>query len=427
MSLHDPVTGLPTRRLFLERARQALRLADRRESRVGIVLWRPLRPEEGGGASAGTSHDRTMLEISRQLRANVRASDLVARIGQEEFALLLTGLEDEDGLRGALERLARRPSSTGGMRLQGRKMDHRAGAALYPDHGARVEDLLTRAREALEEAAAEREDFRIYRRGPISPTGEGPPEGEPPSLPGLDELRSAVEEERLQVAFQPVVSVRDRELEGMEALLQLPRTAGPVVPARSLRPLLREAGLAERADGMLLEAALRRLSEWDDEQSLSWVAVELTVETVSDRAFPDRLGGLANEAGAELRRLVVALPADDARNDPEATRTAMKQLRAAGARIALAGVGGGPLPLAPFGERPLHFLKLATSAVRDLHLDRSRGDLVRALVGLGHSLDAQVVAEGVQSGDELRRLAEAGCDLAQGFHLGAPRPAGQGA
>lgn len=424
MGLHDPVTGLPTRRLFVERTRQALQLADRRESEVAVVIWRLPGPAEGGAPVAGTAHDRMMGAIARQLQAGLRGSDLVAKVDDSEFALLLTGLEDQAGLEEALGRLTRRPLPNGSQPLQGRRLEFRAGAALYPDHGVRAEDLLARAREALERAAREKAELRIYRRGAAPERDDEAAEAGVPPLPGPAELRSALEEERFTLAWQPIVGLRDRALKGREARLQLPRPGGSAVPARALRPVLREHGLREAADGLALKATLRRLAAGGNGGSPEWLSVDQAVETVAAEAFPERLGALLEGTGAPAQRLVVELPADGAREDPDAARTALAHLQGAGVRIALDGVGAGPLPLVPLGERPLHFLKLAPAAVRHLDREPSRAHLAQALIGLAHALEAQAVATGVESDKELRRLAEIGCDLAQGFHVGEPQPGG---
>lgn len=413
MVLHDPLTGLPKSHLVLERTREALRLADRRETRVALVVWRPAGrdPVEGGDAGVG---DRILVETSRRLRDRLRASDLVGRTGESEFALLLPGLEGEEDLRMIVERLSEAGAAGDGYR-GGTGLPHRLGAALYPDHAARAEDLLARARQAVDAAESEGSALGIYRAPGHDTDGQGEAAA---GLPAAGELQRAVEEASFRLVCQPVVRIRDRRPVGIETSLRLPRDGGRPLTARELLPALREADMVSTVEELVLEGALEALGGWPEHRRPEWISVNLAVETVTGDGFLERLTALLDESGIPPRRLVVELEADEAHRNADAFRTAARGLGEAGARLALDHVGVAPLPLAPLGERPPQFLKLAPGVVRGVDRDDRRGALVDGLVGLGHAVGARVVAEGIESGEELKRLARAGCDLAQGFHLG---------
>lgn len=416
MVLHDPLTGLPKSHLVLERTREALRLADRRETRVALVVWRPVGRDPAEAGESGVE-DRILVKASRRLRDRLRASDLVGRTGESEFTLLLPGLEDEEDLRVIVERLSEARATGTGVR-GAEALPHRAGAAVYPDHAARAEDLLARARQAVAAAGSEDSALRIYR--PPGHAGDGPVEADS-GLPDAEELQRAVEEASFRLVYQPVVRIRDRQPVGIEVSLRLPREGARPLTSLELLPALRDAELECTVDELVLERSLQVLGGWAEHRRPDWLSVNLALATVTGDGFPDRLTALLEETGIAARRLVVELEADEGRRNVDGFRAAAKRLEEVGAPLALDHVGVAPLPLAPLGERPPQFLKLDPGVVHGVDRDDRRGALVDGLVGLGHAVGARIVGEGIESGEELKRLARAGCDLAQGFHVGELR------
>lgn len=417
MMLHNELTGLPARHLLLERGREVLRLANRQDARIAFTLLRPVLQEIAGGHGRKNRH-RVLVETARRIRRVLRSSDLVGHLSGDEFVVVLRGLEDDEAIRAAGSRLRSSVSEAFLDRMI--RVPFRIGMAVYPDHGSRAEQLLTRAREASERdgATGEDGDFALYRRAPEA-SDHSRASVAPPSVAEFEEAFRA---DHLQMYYQPIFRLRDRGMEGMEALLRWPRSDGPVLEGRELLALAREGGLLEEVDRKILASSVELLGEWPGARRPEWLAVNLSVNTLTGEGFHDFVAALLRDGTVEKGQLVAEITMADVLQAPDGARSAARELRAMGIRLALDDVGAGPVPLAPLREGPVDFLKIDPVLVRELHQSEPRTALVRGMVELGHALDAAVVAEGVESEEELRGLERVSCDYAQGFHLGEPEP-----
>jgi diguanylate cyclase (GGDEF)-like protein len=419
MSLHDELTGLPGRQLLLSRSREALRMAERQGARVGFLVLDPSPRNEEVRSGEAKARDRILVETARRVRRILRTTDLAGQIDAETFVVVFRGLEDEASLLDATERVMETLSSPfldGSVRIR-----YRGGVALYPDHGSHAEQLLDRARQATGRVADGDADFAVYRRAGAGTAGdEG---GEAPDAPLTAEaFETGFESGALELFLQPIVRIRDRKRAGWEALLRWPRPDGRIVEGEELLALAREAGMLEAVDRRVVAIAAELLGRRPGRAGPDWLSVNLTLEALTSPGFTAYVNDRIRSGGFEARRLVIDIAIREILEAPERTWAAARELRAMGLRLALDDVGSGPVPLEPLREGPVDFLKIDPVLVRDLHRSEPKAALIRGMVELGHALDAAVVAEGVESEDELLVLASVSCDYAQGFHLGEPRP-----
>lgn len=418
MSLHDELTGLPGRQLLLSRSREALRMAERQGSRVGFLVLEPSPREEEVPGGEPKARDRVLVETARRIRRILRTTDLAGQIDDETFVVVFRGLEDEASLLAAAGRVM---ETLSGPFLDGSvEAQYRGGVALYPDHGSHAEQLLARARRATEGAPHGDADFAVYRRVGAGPAREEGGEAPDPSLT-VDAFEAALESGALELFLQPIVRIRDRKRAGWEALLRWPRADGGTAEGEALLALAREGGLLEAVDRQVMAFAAELLGSRPGRAGPDWLSVNLTVEALTSPGFLAYMEDLIRNGGFEARRLVIELTMREVLKAPEQSRSAARELRAMGLRLALDDVGSGPVPLEPLREGPVDFLKIDPVLVRDLSSSDPKAALIRGMVELGHALDAAVVAEGVESEDELLVLSAVSCDYAQGFHLGEPR------
>lgn len=424
MALHDELTGLPTRHLLEERARQALALADRRECNVGVLhldLDAFGEVNERLGYSAG---DRVLAEVARRLRGVLRSTDAAARVGGDDFAVVLTVVDGEDGIVAAIHRVLdefRRPFLAG---QDATELDCRIGAVLYPDHGEDPGELLAGARRALDRALAEDQRFVLF--DPTVDPRPGPAAAARARSVKIEQLRQAVEADQLELHYQPVVSLDQARMVGAEALVRWRRSDGRILEAADFVPVAEHEGLIAELDGRVLEEAIRRLADWRSREDLEWISVNVAARTFHHGTIPERVSELLEEHGVRGSRLVLEVSESTALRNPEATRETARSLQSLGVGLALDDFGTGYSALAYLRPHPADLLKIDMRFVRRLSRDddpEGNGQLVDAVIRLGHALGVEVVAKGVESEDEHGWLEASDCDYAQGFHLGRPVPA----
>ncbi|WP_245259121.1 putative bifunctional diguanylate cyclase/phosphodiesterase [Salinarimonas rosea] len=370
------------------------------------------------GHAAG---DACLVAIAERLRAACGAAALVARIGGDEFAVLLVG-RDRAAVEDAAGDLGRRivAAAREPIRHAGRSYEIGASVGIAvcagPD-GAPCADLQGEADLALYAAKAAGKD-RVVRFDPTM-RADGSARART-----IAEVATAHDEGRLALAYQPIVDLRDGRVRGFEALLRRRRADGTLADAASFAAALRDPDLARRLDEWVLEAALTQAGRWRREGvNAGGLAVNMGAPTVCAPGFPERvLAGIAREGlpgGGDLT-LEIAEEAFEARRD--ALAGPLARLREAGIRIALDDFGAGRTPLMEIGRLPIDAIKIDGALVRGAHDPRRRVAL-EALVHLARGYDLDLVAEGVETASERALVAAMGISSAQGWHFAHALPA----
>lgn len=414
MALHDELTGLPNRRLLAERADQALRLADRTGEQVGLLYLDLVSFKMVNDSLGHTAGDRVLVEAGKRIRSGLRESDTAARVGGDEFVVLLPEVEGREGLEAAADRLAglfERPFATDPRPVH---QEIRLGGALYPDHAGSFDDLLTRADRALTRARTESRAFAFYASDADTAQDR---------LATVQGLRRALEEDRLRLYYQPVVRLADGEVAGVESLLRWPREDGRVLTAGQLLPLAERRGLIRQLDGWMLRRASRQLAEWDDRIVPGWMGINLSGRIFQEPGLAEEVQHIFEETGADPSRVVVEITEQAALRDPERTRRNLAALREAGIRVAIDDFGTGHSAIAHLKQYPADLLKIDMIFVRGVEPGDPDSELTEALVRLGQTTGAEVVAEGIETAEQRDWIAATSCEYGQGFHLGRPVPA----
>ncbi|MFQ5680419.1 MAG: putative bifunctional diguanylate cyclase/phosphodiesterase, partial [Gemmatimonadota bacterium] len=415
LAYHDALTGLANRRLLEERARKTLALAGREGRRAGLVfidLARFKRINDTLGHAVG---DSVLAETANRLRAVARESDTVARMGGDEFAVLLAEVDGVEGARVVAERLWKALQEP--LHLAGRTLhaDARLGVALYPDHASDYEALLSAADRAMYRTMTEGVlPYRLY-----DPALEGTFEDE---LALEEGLREALEAEELTLYYQPICRGGDGRVEGAEALLRWPHPERGVIAAAEFIHLAERTPLIHQIDRWALREGIRQASEWEGGDGPDWVAVNLSAASFRDPELVAYVSGLLEEARLDPSCLVVEVTERTAMRNPEAVNDCLRGLREVGARIAIDDFGTGHSALAYLRQLPADLLKLDGVFIRDLEADPGAGRIARAVIALGHAAGMAVVAERVERRAQREWLEAAGCDFVQGYHVGEPAP-----
>jgi diguanylate cyclase (GGDEF)-like protein/PAS domain S-box-containing protein len=415
---HDALTGLPNRMLFHDRLTQALGLA-RRQGRGLAVLFLDLDQfklvNDTLGHAAG---DRLLQIVAARLRHSVRESDTVARVGGDEFNLLLPEVARGSQAAKMAEKILATVAEPVDVDRHRLYITTSIGISLYPADGDNAQALLTNA------------DIAMYRAKELGRNGFQlcTPAMNARSLERLtleSDLRLGIERMEFRLFYQPQVDVTTGRAVGVEALLRWQHPARGLVSPDAFITVAEETRLIVAIG----EWALRRACE----QAVAWqaaglaglrLAVNLSAVQFQQRNLPAAIRRILGETGLDPGLLELEITESAAMQNAALTSEALGALRAMGLRIAIDDFGTGQASLAYLKQFPIDALKIDRGFIADLDASREGRAIVTAIIGLAHGLGIRVIAEGVETAAQLRFLTEGGCDEYQGFLASPPLPPG---
>lgn len=413
LALHDPLTDLPNRRLFGDRAAQAILAARRDDGRVALLLLDVDRFKEVNDTLGHQNGDVLLREIGARLRGELRESDSVARLGGDEFGVLLPGLDVAAALAVAakIRRSLQRPFVLGGVTLD---LDASVGGVVYPVHGGDVETLLQRADVAMYLAKEDRSGCEVY--------DAGRDEYSPGRLALAGELRRGIERGELVLHYQPKADLASRRIRGVEALVRWQHPQRGLVGPDVFVPLAERTGLIRPLTHAVLANALRQAEAWQEQGVELSVAVNLSARDLLDVELPDVVRELLERHRVPAARLELEITESVILADPMRTRAVLSRLHAMGVVLAIDDFGTGYSSLRYLKRLPVAEIKIDRSFVMNMHQYENDAVIVRSTIELGRSLGLRVVAEGVESEAVWLELVRLGCDQAQGYYLSPPVP-----
>ncbi|MBF0255951.1 MAG: EAL domain-containing protein, partial [Gammaproteobacteria bacterium] len=415
---YDPLTSLPNRRLLSDRLRQALAHTRRAGKILAVCLvdldnFKPINDQHGHAAG-----DQVLVETAQRLRDCVRDKDTVARIGGDEFVLLLQDLEWVEECDSVLSRLLQRLTQP--IRLaEGAEVAVSAsiGLTLFPQDGVEAEVLLRHADQALYQAKqAGRNRYRLFDVAHDRLVQA--------HHRLIDDLALALAKNQFVLHYQPKVDMATGQVLGVEALLRWRHPErGLLLPAEFLYALSHselEIPLGE----WVLEAALQQLERWQAEGLQLSVSINLAPRHLLQADFPARLAeSLARHPQVPAASLELELLESSALADLEQAARAIKACQALGVRVALDDFGAGYASLAYFKSLPVAVLKIDQAFTRDMHEDAEDCNIVEGVIKIAAAFGREVIAEGVETIEQGILLLHLGCRLAQGYVIARPMPA----
>jgi diguanylate cyclase (GGDEF)-like protein/PAS domain S-box-containing protein len=411
---HDILTDLPNRALFHDRLTTALRHAARAGDMVAVLFLDLDRFKMINDTLGHTIGDSLLVAVSRRLRSSVRDDDTVARMGGDEFIFILRGLRSsEDALKPAQKILAAiRPP----FHLQGHELHLTAsiGISLYPSDGVAPEQLLRSADAALYRAKdAGRNRLQLYNPAMNARIVE--------QMALERHLRRAVEEQQFGLLYQPQVDLATSQVVGVEALLRWHHPEFGLVPPDQFVPLAEDTGLIHRLGLWVLWAACAQHRAWR-EAGLPRLrmAVNMSARQFQRRELGLRIEELLAETGMEPDCLDLEITEDVLMQEGDCTAGMLDSLAASGIGLALDDFGTGYSSLSYLRRFPIKRLKIDGSSVRDIGLSEGDAALARAVIAMAHGLGVSVIAEGIETVDQLAMLRAYGCNEGQGYLLGRP-------
>jgi diguanylate cyclase (GGDEF)-like protein len=413
-TLHDSLTGLPNRVLFLDRARQAVEVAARTADWPAVLYldldgFKPINDEYGHDVG-----DTVLRTIAHRLRNCLRPGDTAARLGGDEFAVLLGGPLDTEGVDRIVERIRAQfevPVDLG----DGRPA--RVGASIGIALGSTgIEDadaLIRRADIAMYAAKRGGGGSVYYQEGMADPTSA--------RENAVAELTRAIGRGELVTVFQPLVNLRTGRATGAEALVRWDHPSGLRSPDGFIG-LAEESGLIVEIGELVLREACHQAARWarvDDTRPLT-VTVNLSARQLADPAIVDVVASALADADLDAKRLVLEITETVLMQDREAAAATLWELKGLGVRIAIDDFGTGYSSLAYLRRFPIDMLKIAREFVDGLGRDEHDDVITRAIVELAGTLGLLTVAEGIETHDQQTFVTALGCDLGQGYLFSRP-------
>ncbi|MEO8968066.1 MAG: EAL domain-containing protein, partial [Solirubrobacteraceae bacterium] len=414
-ALHDDLTGLPNRLLFMDRLGQALERV-RRSKGLSAILFMDLDRFNLVNDSLGHAvGDELLAATAPRLKQAVRSTDTVARFGGDEFGILLEEIVSEQDAIDMAERIAsvfNRPFVLGG---DEHFVSTSIGIALA-EGGERPEDVVREADTAMyrakERGRARYELFDERLRGRALSR-----------LRVESDLRRALERDELTLEYQPLVSLRDLSIVGVEALIRWEHPERGRIAPGDFVPIAEENGLIEPIGRWVLEHACRQAAAWyrgrPDAAPIS-MAVNLSAVQLSSRGLIDAVAGALRAAGVDPSCLSLEITESVMLADADGLGDVLARLKALGVQLVLDDFGTGYSSLSYLTRLPIDVLKVDRSFIDGLGTEARDTAITEAIVAMSHALSLRVVGEGAETDLQVAELGRLGCDYVQGYHFSRP-------
>ena len=413
-ALHDPLTGLPNRLLLDDRLEQSIRSAERESGSLALLLIDLDRFKDVNDTYGHAAGDALLAQVGPRLRGVLRSVDTIARVGGDEFVVLLPTAGREEDVGRTAEKILETLEAPFTVEGNATEVSASIGIALYPEHGADGLHLLRAADAAMYMAKRSSRAYAVYSAGEDA--------FQKRRLVFLEELRRGIDRGELFLAYQPQVDMRTRQVSHVEALVRWRHPQRGIVPPDDFISGAERIGLSRKLTDWIFGTALRQTREWKEEGLTLPVAINASIRILRDPAFAERVRTLLKELALSPELLTLEITESLMAEPLEALAT-LKELHAAGVRLSVDDFGVGALSLLTLKQLPVEEIKIDKSFVMGMETQPTDAAVVRSIIDLAHHLGCRVVAEGVESRESWDRLADLGCDLAQGDYVCPPMEA----
>jgi diguanylate cyclase (GGDEF)-like protein len=419
-ALHDHLTGLPNRSLLLDRLSQAVARLGRADTRLGVLFFDLDHFKVINDSLGHDAGDRVLQAVAARVAGVLRPTDTLARLGGDEFVVVCEALEGPDDASAVADRIARALAPPIDEGVDELIVGASIGVVVTGDDHADPAGLIRDADAAMYRA-------KEQGRGRAELFDEGMRLRVVGRLRQERALRRALQRDELRLHYQPVVSLPDLGVTGVEALVRWEHPERGLLAPAEFVPLAEETGLILELGDWVLAEACRQAAAWTgvlgEDRTLE-VAVNLSTKQLSQADLAKRVAALLERYGLPPAQVALCLEITESLmlEDPMVTGGLLGDLARVGVRLAIDDFGTGYSSLAYLRRFPVHTLKVDRSFVSGLGLDADSRAVVAAIIELAHALGLEVVAEGVEEQVQLQALVELGCDRAQGFLFAHPAP-----
>jgi diguanylate cyclase (GGDEF)-like protein len=419
LSYYDPLTGLPNRTLFIDRAGQQMRARGGEPRMVALILLNIERfryINESFGRHGG---DSLLKLVAQRLEAAFHGKDYLARVGADGFGVVIRGIRDAEAAVHAVENQVlgcfREAYQLDGNEL---RVSAKAGIAMFPVDGADADTLFKNAEAALKKARDSGERHLFYAADMNARAAH--------VLSLETRLRKAVEARQFVLHYQPKIELANDRICGLEALIRWQEPGGELVPPGAFIPLLEETGLILEVGKWALGQALMDHREWTARGcKVPRIAVNVSAIQLQQKDFSDMVINVVQEQGSGPDALELEVTESLLMKDVEGSIRKLSLLRGLGIHVAMDDFGTGYSSLSYIARLPINLVKIDRSFINGMANSPQDMAIVTTIIALAHSLNLRVVAEGVETESQSKLLKLLKCDEAQGFLFSKPLPGAQ--
>lgn len=414
---HDPLTDLPNRLLFTDRAEQALASAQLNKRGCALLLLDLDHFKIINDSLGHTVGDQMLKAVGERLQGLFGHGVTLARLGGDEFAVLAENCPQVVQAAAMAQQIIdslKEPFVFDGHQLF---VSASLGISLFPSDALSAEQLLRNADSALFKAkSAGREGYALYTEELTAHAQN--------RIEIANELRRALDQHELRVYYQPVHDLQTRHLVGVEALVRWQHPERGLVPPTDFIPIAERTGLIGDIDAWVLDQACRQMGQWLAEgKQLSFLAVNISSRLFARHELYEQVAKVLHDTGLDPAKLELEVTESAVMDDPEGALEQLHRLRELGLRLAIDDFGTGYSSLLRLKRLPVQKLKIDQGFVAGLPWDEDDAAIARMVIALAQSMGMQVHAEGIEQAEQARFLLDHQCDLGQGYWFGRPMPA----
>ena len=416
LAFHDPLTNLPNRLLFNDRLTLAVAQAHRHSQRLAVLFLDLDRFKVINDSLGHSVGDELLRQVAERIQESVREGDTVARLGGDEFTLLVPGITAEEDAAKIARKIC--DAIHAPFWIDGRELfvTTSVGVSVYPSDGHDAETLVRNADSAMYRAKEQgRDNYQLYTPAMNAKAVE--------RLSLESRLRQAVANDELELHFQPFIDLKTAEVLGAEALLRWKHPELGMIPPGEFIPIAELSGLIVPIGEWVLKTACAEARKWHENgfPTLS-VSVNLSTRQFQQADLVSQVTNALAETGLEPDKLDLEITESNAMQNAEHSINTLWGLKKQGVRISMDDFGTGYSSLNYLKRFPIDRIKLDQSFVRDLPGDKDDAAIAMAVIAMGRSLELAVIAEGVETEEQLAFLQGHDCDQLQGFLLSRPLP-----
>lgn len=411
---HDTLTGLPNRAYLLDRLEHAIDVSRRIDRRLALAFLDLDHFKMVNDTLGHDSGDALLREVAARLKSIVRISDTVARMGGDEFVILLEPAGTDENIANLMQKIIATLDMEWGAALEAIRITTSVGVAVFPDNGGDARGLMKAADTAMYAAKADgRNTFRFFSDEMTARTLQ--------RLQLERELREAVDHGELELHYQPKMCFGSRKPCGVEALVRWRHPERGLVPPADFVPLAEETGFIIKIGAWVFEETCRQIAKWiGDGQTPLTIAVNVSPKQLFSKSFVGMVKECIDKYAIPPRQIQVEITESAVMSDPDRASVILSQLRGLGLSIAIDDFGTGYSSLTHLSKLPIDVIKIDRSFVAGVAGKSENMEIINAIVSLGRSLRMIVVAEGIETHSDVDVLTTAACHLGQGYLFAKP-------